>query len=107
MDEVKGLTAVFVTNYEMTLGAIIAINERSVKIPDEISIIGFDNQQLSQVVQPKLTIITQPLAEIGRVTAEILLESLKNKKYAPQHKIITLESGIIRGDSVKDLNQHS
>ena len=105
--EVEELTAVFVTNYYMTLGAVIAINERSVKIPDEISIIGFDNHQLYQVVRPKLTIISQPLADMGRVAAEILLESMANKENPPQHKIITLASEIFRGDSVKDLRQHT
>ena len=70
------MTAVFVTNYEMTLGAIIAINEAGIKLPDELSIIGFDNLQLAQVIKPRLTIITQPLDEIGEQAAAMMLEHL-------------------------------
>lgn len=70
------MTAVFVTNYEMTLGAIIAINEAGIKLPDELSVIGFDNLQLAQVIKPRLTIITQPLEEIGEQAAAVMLERL-------------------------------
>ena len=72
----KDMTAVFVTNYEMTLGAIIAINEAGIKLPDELSVIGFDNLQLAQVIKPRLTIITQPLEEIGEQAAAMMLERL-------------------------------
>ena len=53
-------TAVFVTNYEMTLGAIMALNESPIRVPDELSIIGFDNQQLARIVKPALTIVVAP-----------------------------------------------
>ncbi|WP_312644176.1 LacI family DNA-binding transcriptional regulator [Hydrogenoanaerobacterium sp.] len=95
----RDLTAVFVTNYEMTLGAIIAINELGIKLPQELSIIGFDNMQLSQVVKPKLTIITQPLEEIGEQVAEVMLSRLtKNSEYRPE--IITLSTALQLGESV-------
>ena len=57
LEENKDMTAVFVTNYEMTLGALIALNERGVRIPEELSIIGFDNLDLSRVANPPLTIV--------------------------------------------------
>ena len=101
--KLKEMTAVFVSNYEMTLGAIIAINEQGIQIPDELSIIGFDNLQLSQVVRPKLTIVTQPLAEIGRTTAEILLDKLENRKKPQKIRVATLDTCMLHGDSVKNL----
>lgn len=70
-------TAVFVTNYEMTLGAIIAINERNIMVPDQLSIIGFDNLQMSQIVKPPLSIVMQPMQAIGETAAEILLKRLQ------------------------------
>ena len=101
--ELKEMTAVFVSNYEMTLGAIIAINEHGIKIPDKLSIIGFDNQELSQVVHPKLTIVTQPLAEIGHTAAKIMLDNLENRKNPPKNKIATLDTSILYGESVKNI----
>jgi len=70
-------TAIFVTNYEMTLGAIMAINERGVSIPDELSIIGFDNIQMAKIVKPSLSIVVQPMQQIGETAANILLKRLK------------------------------
>ncbi|RPF49124.1 LacI family transcriptional regulator [Hydrogenoanaerobacterium saccharovorans] len=98
------LTAVFVTNYEMTLGAIIAINELGIKLPQELSVIGFDNMQLSQVVKPKLTIITQPLEEIGEQVAKVMLSRLlSNGDYQPD--IITLSTQLQLGESVNMPNK--
>lgn len=70
-------TAVFVTNYEMTLGAIIALNERNVKVPDELSVIGFDNLQMAKIVKPALSIVVQPMEQIGETAANTLLKRLK------------------------------
>lgn len=92
------LTAVFVTNYEMTLGAIIAVNELGVRIPEQLSFIGFDNLQLAQVIKPKLTIVTQPLEEIGREAARILLESLSGNE---EPQMVTLSPGMQAGESVR------
>ena len=63
------VTALFTTNYELTLGAIIAINELSLKIPEDISFVGFDNIQLSRIINPKLTMVCQPILRLGRKTA--------------------------------------
>jgi LacI family transcriptional regulator len=57
--EAPGMSAVFVTNYEMTLGAVIAANEAGVKIPGSLSFIGFDNLELSKVMTPRLTTVAQ------------------------------------------------
>lgn len=70
-------TAVFVTNYEMTLGSIIAINERDIKMPEELSFIGFDNLQMARIVKPTLSIVVQPMQLIGETAANILLKRLK------------------------------
>lgn len=70
-------TAVMVTNYEMTIGAIMAINDLSINIPEDLSIIGFDNIQMSKVVKPPLSIVEQPMKEIGATAAKLLIKRLK------------------------------
>lgn len=97
------LTAVFATNYHMTLGAIIAMNELGLSMPDRISFIGFDNMQISQVIRPKPTVITQPLEEIGKNAAEILLSKLSGGPDTGA-KSITLSTGISIGESVKNIS---
>ena len=69
-------TAVFVTNYDMTLGAIMAAHERGVALPDEVDFIGYDNVDLCSIVSPKLEIVEQPMDEMGLRAAELLLARL-------------------------------
>ncbi len=74
-------TAALVTNHEMTLGAMIAINESSINLPHDLSFIGFDNIDLAKVVSPTLTIIEQPLEKIGIRAAEIMLTRQKTEDW--------------------------
>lgn len=73
-------TAIYVTNYEMTLGAIMAINEMDIKIPEKLSIIGFDNIDLVKVINPPLSVVVQPMESIGEVTAKLLLKRMNGDK---------------------------
>jgi len=100
----RDLSAVFVTNYEMTLGAIIAINEAGIKLPSELSVIGFDNLQLSQIVKPRLTIITQPLDEIGEQAAARMLERLSGDE-SMKATTVTLSTRLQLGESVLKKSQ--
>lgn len=95
-------TAVFVTNYEMTLGAIMAINERNVRIPEELSFIGFDNQQLAKVIKPSLTIIVQPIQQIGESAANLIIKRLKNDKGNFPY-MFRLKTEIIEGQSISEI----
>jgi LacI family transcriptional regulator len=95
----KPPTALFCANYEITLGAIIALNESGVKIPNDLSIIGFDNLMLAQVVQPTLTMIVQPMREIAENAAKMMLARLQSEK-TDGTKIIELSASMTRGHSV-------
>lgn len=98
----KQCTAVFVTNYEMTLGAIIAANEMGMKIPDEISVIGFDNMDLSRITHPQLTIVTQPLEQIGAQVANLLLSHLTGGSHSSP-VTVSLSTTLQEGASVRKL----
>lgn len=93
------IDAVFVTNYEMTIGAVMALNELNIKVPDELSFIGFDNQQLAKVVKPNLTIVVQPIKQIGECTADIILKRLKGNKTS-YPSMLRLKTEILIGDSI-------
>ncbi len=95
-------TALLVTNYEMTLGAIMAINENDIKIPDDVSFIGFDNLQLAKVVKPPLSIVMQPVQQIGEVAANTLLRRLKGDM-TNYPSMLRLKTELILKDSVRRL----
>jgi LacI family transcriptional regulator len=80
-------TAIFASNDVMAMGAMDAIRHRGMRIPDDISVVGFDNIPQAAVVYPPLTTVQQPLEQMGRVATQVLLDMLSN----PEKKITRLE----------------
>jgi LacI family transcriptional regulator len=95
-------TAVFVTNYEMTLGAVMAANERNIRFPDDLSFIGFDNLELARVVRPTLAIVAQPMERIGETAAEILLKRLRGDA-GGFPAMVRLKTELLAGESIREL----
>lgn len=94
------MTALFVTNYEMTMGAMIKINELGIEIPGQLSLIGYDNLQFAKACSPNLTIVSQPTDGIGEEAARIMLEHLENKSECAAVFSEKLQTEIIHGRSV-------
>jgi Transcriptional regulators len=69
-------TAVFVANNLMTIGALSALHGRSVMVPRDISIVGFDDLSFAPLLNPPLTVIRRPDVEQGATSARLLLERL-------------------------------
>lgn len=92
-------TAVFMTNYEISLGAVMAVNEAHLACPDDISLLGFDDLILSQVVQPKLCMVVQPMKEIGEKAVELLLRRISEKTKEMPLEIV-LGTRIQEGNSI-------
>jgi LacI family transcriptional regulator len=69
-------TAIFCANYELTLGALIAINESGLRLGRDISLVGFDGAELAQATVPRLTVIAQPTQDIATGAAELLRRRL-------------------------------
>ncbi len=95
-------TAILVTNYEMTLGAIMAVNDSNIKIPDDISFIGFDNLQLAKVVKPTLSIVIQPVQQIGEVAANTILKRLRGDT-SNFPSMIRLKTELVIKDSIQKI----
>lgn len=75
-----GCTAVFAANDAMAYGALQAIWEAGLKVPEDIAIIGFDDLEFSQLTNPPLTTVRQPRYEMGRRSLEILVSVLRDKE---------------------------
>ncbi|KAF1304944.1 LacI family DNA-binding transcriptional regulator [Candidatus Enterococcus willemsii] len=98
--EKTGITALYSTNYYMTLGAVQALLEKEKKIPEDISVIGFDHFELSDIIQPKLTVVEQPIQEIGEMVGQLIMDNLKGKK-RKHFTTIELETTLLWRASVK------
>ncbi len=94
----KRPTALYLVNYEITLGAIIAINECGIKIGNELSIIGFDNLELTKIIHPKLTTVVQPIEKIAKEAANLLLSRLESP--LDKSETIYVNAKLEKGDSV-------
>jgi len=95
------MTAVVVSNGEMTVGALIGINELEISIPEKLSVIGYDNIEFAKAVNPNLTIVTQPTKEIAEHAARIMLERLEGSKNPAE--TVKLPTEIVHGSSIKNL----
>jgi LacI family transcriptional regulator len=85
------LTAVFVFNDMMAVGAMNALRAQGIRIPEDISIIGFDNILYSSIFEPALTTIAQPIAAIGQECIARLLERIHQPDTPPTHIKLPVE----------------
>lgn len=84
-------TAVISANNLMTLGALQAIYECGVRIPDQMALVGFDDMVWASSLNPPLTAIAQPALELGNVAAQLLLERLKYPDRPFRHVMLDTE----------------
>ncbi len=88
-------TAIFALTDLMAIGALKEIQERDLKVPEDISVIGFDDIPLASLVNPALTTIAQPIYEIGREAMSLLIKNIE-KKDLTKSKIILDTRLIVR-----------
>jgi LacI family transcriptional regulator len=95
-------TAIFASNDVMAFGAMEAAREVGKKIPDDISIIGFDDIPQAGQVHPPLTTIRQPLEEMGRRAARMLLQIIENSEQPVER--IELPTELVVRDSTRSIS---
>jgi LacI family transcriptional regulator len=93
-------SAVICFNYELTVGALIAINEHAVAVPEDLSFVGFDSVELAQVTRPRLSIITQPTPDIAAQAAALIHARLSSDPSPRRHSVVTLAGELVPGGSV-------
>ncbi len=75
-------SAVFAANDQMAFGARLALYRRGIRVPEDISLVGFDDQPDSAYITPPLTTVRQPAVEMGEAAARALLRAFKGEPYA-------------------------
>lgn len=98
----KRPTAVFMTNYEITLGAVMAVNESEYQCPEDISMLGFDDLILSHLVKPKMCMVVQPMKEMSEKAVELLLARIGNpEEHVPMEVVLGTSYSV--GNSIAKL----
>ncbi|WP_158970079.1 LacI family DNA-binding transcriptional regulator [Paraglaciecola sp. L3A3] len=76
-------TAIFCFNDDMAIGAMQFLQQQGFKIPEDISVMGFDDINYAEYVTPSLSTVHQPLQEIGETCINLLLKQLRGEKVEP------------------------
>lgn len=95
-------TAIFASNDLSAFGAMEAIRERGLRIPEDISVVGFDDIPQASIVHPKLTTVRQPLDHMGRVAVKMLLEHIATPSHVPHR--VTLATRLVIRESCQPPN---
>lgn len=91
-----GATALFVANDLAAIGALAALRDRGLCVPDDVSVVGYDGMRLLDSLD--LTTVAQPLADMGRAAADLLIERIDQPSRVPVHR--AMETRIVqRGSS--------
>lgn len=93
-------TAVFASSDEMAIGAIKAIKAKGLKVPDDISIVGFDDIKFASIFEPALTTVSQPMFEIGQKAMELLIKLIQKDKLEKSQYI--LEDQLVIRETCKE-----
>jgi LacI family transcriptional regulator len=80
-------TAVFAASDEMAIGAIHAVQDAGLSVPEDIEVIGFDNTRLAEMVRPRLTTVVQPMYDIGAVAMRLLTKYMNNE-HVEEHVVL-------------------
>lgn len=96
-------TAVFAANYNMTLGVLTCLQERGLRIPDDISVVSFDDVAALRLHNPPITSVAQPIEELAEAISDIIDERLANPA-AMGRRSLTLDCNILLRNSVRRLS---
>lgn len=96
----RNVSLIIAGNDAIAIGATLALSDKGLRVPDDVSVIGHDDIQWSSILSPALTTLRQPLNDIGTAAIEVLLERIANgtKETKRVHKKMTL----IERQSLKD-----
>lgn len=89
--------AIFCGNDLIAVSVIKTLKKNGLKVPEDVAVLGYDNIQLSEIIEPALTTVNQPVYEMGYQAAELLINILENNI---KEKTIKLKSNLILRDSI-------
>lgn len=93
-------SAVFVCNDLMAIGALRAAHETGIHVPDALSIVGFDDIELSAYTSPPLTTVAQPKDRIGALAVDMLLERVSGRRHEPR-KVVLQPELLVRASTAR------
>ena len=92
-------TALVTANNQMTLGALMAVKEMGLRIPDDLSVVGFDDPEWAPLTAPPLTTLAQPTYEMGVEAAKLLLDRIEGGRDGRTRRVLLEPWLVVRGST--------
>jgi LacI family transcriptional regulator len=91
-------TALFAASDSMAVGALKALREADLRVPEDVALVGFDDVPIASAIEPALTTVRQPIERLGSMAADLLLNLIENPSdtEAPAHRLILPAKLIVR-----------
>ena len=93
-------TALFCISDVLAMGALRAFADAGIRVPEDVSVAGFDGQEMSQFTVPRLTTIRQPLSDISEETMRLIFDLIEEKR---GHKHLIFPGELIKAESTKEI----
>ncbi|MDD6771040.1 MAG: LacI family DNA-binding transcriptional regulator [Inconstantimicrobium porci] len=99
LESKKDFDAVVCSSDEIAMGAINALRDHGKRVPEDVSVIGFSNINMSEVFYPKITTVAEPMYDMGSIAMRMLIKLVNKKEVEQQHYI--LDHKIVERNSCK------
>ena len=90
-------TALFINNNQLTLGTLLALKDLRLRCPDDVALVGFDDHPWAKVSAPPMTVVVQPVLELGRTAARTLSDLMNGRHDAARD--VTLPCKLVLRES--------
>lgn len=101
MKEPRPPTAIFCANDLMALGALEAVKQLGLRVPEDVSVLGYDDQEISRHTHPPLSTVVLPNYDMGRVAVEALLALAAGQGEPPRRWLTKIDCPLVERDTVK------
>jgi LacI family transcriptional regulator len=106
IDELMNLAikpdAILALGDKLTTGSLRVLKTKKIKVPEEIGLIGFSNSEITELIDPPLSIITQPAFEMGEIATDLLIQLIESKRPVTDFETKMLAPQLIIRESVKN-----
>ena len=96
--------AIFTISDRMAIGAMLAIKEKGLQMPNDIGLVGFNNEPVTKLVTPSISSVDQPAFEIGKAAAKVFIEMMNSDVDMTSREIVLKPKLFIRESSQRLLN---
>ncbi|WP_266158938.1 LacI family DNA-binding transcriptional regulator [Dyella silvatica] len=98
LSQARSFSAVFCSNDEMAIGAMRALSSHGLRVPEDVSVVGFDDIRFARYTTPSLTTVAQPKNALGREAMTMMIELLNDPQVPPRKRVLSADL-VVRGST--------